>query len=108
MKEAPERSQKGGGGYLLHVAKHTKSHLATNYFPFWGEARKKTVRFWGQLWVYQVCSEFARIGSFGLLCCPITGPRIPNSQFPFPFRSPSPTSRDVVDVNKLSERLTSI
>lgn len=105
--EGGTREKRGlGGGFLLHVAKHTKSHLATNYFPFWGEARKKNRSILGAI-----------VGLSGLLG--IRPHRLvwlallsyhwsPHSQFPFPFRSPSPTSRDVVDVNKLSERLTSI
>lgn len=93
-----------GRGYLLHVAKHTKSHLATNYFPFWGEARiKRSI-----LGAIVGLSGLLGIRPHRLVWLALLSYRqSPHSQFPFPFRSPSPTSRDV-DVNKLSERLTSI
>lgn len=65
MKETLERR----GGYLLHVAKHPKSHLATNYFPFWPKSEKKKRSILGAIvglsGLYGICPH--RLVLLGLL-----------------------------------------
>lgn len=97
--------------YPLHVAKYRKSHLATNYFPLWPKPKPKPKKKKKNRSISGAIVGLSglvgirphRLVLLGLLS---SLSHTPHSPIPIPIAA-SLTSRDV-DVNKLSERLTSI